>query len=162
MNYHYGYMLSTILIAITAVGISHAQENPLPVDDWWTTPEFQDGSRLEFIKGYCEFHKSRGEREVFGKIVFEDREILQASVYLTGFNMMYTEGVDHRVLKSRVDIWVNEIWINDPVNNPWDHVYGSTLQLKLRYGMEDEDTQNSDDYNNAWIGFNVIALTRPL
>ncbi|MCX7899308.1 MAG: hypothetical protein N2444_04360 [Methylocystis sp.] len=73
--------------------------------------------------------------------------------------MWYTrEGHDHEVMQERVDAWVVGIGIPEPDTGKIadkNHVH-----VKLMYVMKDEDVGDSDDCNDACIGFTVIARTK--
>jgi len=87
------------------------------------------------------------------------RNVLSAEVVLSGFNMWYTRaGHDHEVLRERVDAWITKIGVCAP-DNPTlcDNRY---VSLQLTYAMLDENTGNSDDFNQACIGLTVLARTR--
>ncbi len=126
-----------------------------PADHW----ALGAGEQLEVLRDFICFNEGRaGERVAYKNVVFF-RNVLSAEVVLSGFNMWYTrEGHDHEVMQERVDAWVNKIGLCD-VDNPTlcDNRY---VSLKFMYAMRDENTSDSDDFNQACIGFTVLARTR--
>ena len=123
----------------------------------WSTPALAGANeRLEILRDYVHFGEGKaGERVTYTTVRFE-QPVVHAEAFLSGFNMFYTrEGHDHEVMNERVDVWVDKIGVKQA-----DDVDPRAVQLKLMYQMQDEDTGDSDDYNDAYIGFTVLALTK--
>lgn len=96
-----------------------------------------------------------GNREKLAYINFKHR-VLDAEVFLSGFNMFYTrEGHDHEVMVDKVDSHVTKKGVRDPDGG----YHPETVEVKLEYNMADEDTSDSDDYNDCFIAFTVLAHT---
>lgn len=111
------------------------------------------------------FNEGRAGERVNYKSVEFSQEVVSAEVFLSGFNMWYTrEGHDHEVMQLRVDAWVDHIGVLNPEFMTEEEIKKAkrSATIKLMYAMTDEDTSDSDDFNDACIGFTVIALTKPL
>lgn len=132
---------------------------------WSTLPLGAAGEKLEFVRDFVCFHEGRSGERITYKVVEFSQEVKFAEVFLSGFNMWYTrEEHDHEVMQLRVDAWVDNI--GTPVNPEFltkEEIENKKKQVsvKLMYMMTDEDTTDDDDYNDACIGFTVVALTKP-
>jgi hypothetical protein len=126
---------------------------------WSTIPLGASGEKLEFLRDYACFGEDRaGERTTF-KVIEFSQEVVFAEIFLSGFNMWYTrEGHDHEVMQLRVDAWIEQIGHKAGSE---DFMSDRNVKIKLMYVMTDEDTSDSDDFNEACIGFTVVALTKP-
>jgi hypothetical protein len=122
------------------------------------------GEKLEFLRDYACFNEGRaGERTVYKTVEFS-QEVVSAEVFLSGFNMWYTrEGHDHEVMQLRVDAFIDSIGCGNPEFKTPEQIkqLNRSVVVKLMYVMTDEDTSDSDDFNDACIGFTVAALTKP-
>lgn len=127
-------------------------------------PLSASGEKLEFIRDFKCFNEGRaGERIEYQTVEFS-QEVVFAEVFISGFNMWYTrEGHDHEVMQLRVDAWVDQIGVSNPEFMTEEEIKKGerSVSIKLMYVMTDEDTSDSDDFNDACIGFTVVALTKP-
>jgi hypothetical protein len=146
-------MLSGILTLTTISTTRLALAFP---NDRWA---LQSGEHLEVLRDYACFGEGKaGERTTYKTVTFS-KDVLSAEVFISGFNMWYTrEGHDHEVMQERVDAWINGIGIREPDSGKITNK--NHVAVKLMYVMKDEDTGDSDDFNNACIGFTVIARTK--
>ena len=123
---------------------------------WATQAIPTTGERLEVLRDYVHFGEGKaGERTTY-KIVRFAHPVQHAEAFISGFNMFYTrEDHDHEVMKERVDVFIDKIGVKQV-----DVVDQRAVQVKVMYQMEDEDTSDSDDYNDAYVGFTVLAVTK--
>lgn len=132
------------------------------VEKTWTSPAFgQAGECLEFIRGAVNFgERKAGDETPYpgppGAVVKFSRPVLHAEVFLSGFNLWQTRGGDSEVAQIRVDAHVESIGYGDPDSPD----YGKKVALDLVYSLRDEDPTGSEDYNDAWIGFTVLGVTK--
>jgi len=145
----FGIMVCTLS---TVVAIDPVQA--FPTQHWVLGP----GEQFEVLRDSLCFGEGRaGERTAY-KIVKLSKNVLSAEVFISGFKIWYTrEGHDHEVLEQRVEAWVDSIGVSEPGSAVPDK---SLIRVKLVYSMRDEDTTDEDDFNDACIGFTVIARTR--
>ncbi len=127
----------------------------------WSTPALgPNNEHFEVLRDYAHFGEDRaGERVIYKTVIFE-HPVLNAEVFLSGFNIFYTrEGHDHEVMQHRVDAWVDQIGVNTGpgIDPPYN---SKAVSVKLMYSLTDEDTSDDDDYNDAYIGFTVLARTK--
>jgi hypothetical protein len=130
---------------------------------WSTLPLGASGEKLEFIRDYDCFNEGRaGERVVYKEVEFSQK-VEFAEVFLSGFNMWYTKGGDCEVMQIRVDAWVEAIGAQAPdyFSVEARKKAERTVKVKLMYALTDEDTTGPEDFNDACIGFTVVALTKP-
>lgn len=123
---------------------------------WSTSAIGSSKEHFEVLRDFVHFGEGRaGERVTYKTVVFS-HPVLHAEVFLSGFNMFYTrEGHDHEVMYERVDAWVDKIGVKQV-----DTIDPRAVSVKLMYQMADEDTSDSDDFNDCYIGFTVLALTK--
>lgn len=142
----YGFAL---VVVICSTGNAYA----FPTDQWVVNP----GEYLEIVRDFvCFGEGSAGSRQAYRSKQFS-REVLSAEVMISGFNMWYTrEGHAHGVLNENVDAWVVG-YLEDPDSHQIDR---RMINLKFQYVMVDDIPVNSDDYNDACIGYTVIARTK--
>jgi hypothetical protein len=122
----------------------------------WSTPLGTDNEHFEVLRDHVHFGEGRaGERVTYKTVVFK-HPVVNAEVFLSGFNMFYTrQDNDHEVMHERVDAWVDKIGVKQV-----DTLDPRAISVKLMYHMADEDTSHSDDYNDCYIGFTVLAHTK--
>jgi hypothetical protein len=154
-----------VLLCLLLVTISISGVNGLSGERSWSTPNFADGSRLDYVWGYkCFGEDKAGDRIGYDSIIFKGRDIIDFSVFLTGYNKWYTrEGNDHEVMQDRIDVWPN--WpnhITDYKDPDGAIKYGEIANIKFEFALADEDTGDSDDYYDACIAVCVVARTKPL
>jgi hypothetical protein len=137
---------------------------------WVAQPE----ERIEVLRDYVCFgpafpsEESGGERTRIENVTLTG-DVLAAEVFLSGFNIWYTDGADHEVRQHRVDAFVQDI--GHPVNlcnaNPRppetrcpQHIPGPdprVVTLRLMYELSDAGLSGATE---ACIGYTVIASTR--
>lgn len=151
-------VIVSAISAIVAVNLVHAYPQ-----DLWTV---QSGEQLEVLRDYVCFGEGRaGEREITKGVTFS-RDVLSAEVFISGFNMWYTkEGHDHEVSQLRVDAWVYALGVgkgcgSEPETRCTDPPDPKNVGLRFMYAMTDENTGDDDDFNDACIGFTVLARTK--
>ena len=139
-----------LAVAICNTGNAYA----FPAAQWVINP----GEYVEIVRDFVCFGEGRaGYRTASASKQFS-REVLSAEVMISGFNMWYTrERHDHAVLNENVDAWVVAIGLPDPDTGQVDRRF---VALKFQYAMVDKDTSGSDDYNDACIGYTVMARTK--
>lgn len=136
---------------------------PMYQPHWSSVPLDPAGHKLEFIRTYKCFTEGRaGERVVYKDIEFSQK-VEFAEVILSGFNMWYTRGGDCEVQQIRIDAWIESIGAQAPDYFTEEARLRAerTVKVKLMYTLIDEDPTGPEDFNDACIGFTVIALTRP-
>lgn len=149
-----GALLASILPGAPATRMAEAQGSHWAV---------QPGEQIEVLRDYVCFEEGRaGERRTAKTVTFF-KPVLSAEVFLSGFNIWYTRGGDSEVRQHRVDAWVDAI--NVAPNYPPD-TRGpglpdpKSVRLRFVYALTDEDTSGGEDFNDACIGFTVIARTK--
>jgi hypothetical protein len=123
----------------------------------------QPGEQIEVLRDYVCFEEGRaGERKTARTVTFY-KPVLSAEVFLSGFNIWYTRGGDSEVRQHRVDAWVDAINVA-PNYPPGTRGPGlpdpKSVRLSFIYALTDEDTGGGEDFNDACIGFTVIARTK--
>ena len=122
-----------------------------PQDHW----VLQSGEQLEVLRHYVCFGEGKaGERTKEPTVRFS-KAVLSAEVFISGFNMWQTRGGDSEIAQARIDAWVTEIGpqivdTKDP----------RSVKLKFMYSLKDEDPTGGEDFNDACIGYTVIAKTK--
>ena len=139
-----------VFLAITLCNSAAA----FPEDSW----AVQAGERLQVVRDHvCFGSDNSGERVTYKEVRFSG-EVLSAEVLISGFNIWQTKGGDSELSQLRIDAWVTGIGIPEPdsgvVGNK-DRVF-----LKLMYSFKDEDVSGPEDFNDACIGYTVIARTK--
>jgi len=129
-----------------------------PRNSWAAPPD-----QIEVLRDYGCFDEGRaGERTTMKTVTFS-RPVVSAEVFLSGFNLWQTRGGDTEVRQIRVDSWVDAINVA-PNNPPGTRSPGlpdpKSVRVKLMYMLVDEDPTGSEDFNDACIGFTVIARTQ--
>lgn len=133
--------------------------------NWSTMPLGANGQKLEFNRDYVCFSEDRaGERVTYKEVMFSQKPVT-AEVILSGFNMWYTRGGDCEVTQIRVDAWIDcigtEGWNPEFKTKEEIEKKERTVSIKFMYTLKDEDPTGPEDFNDACIGFTVIALTQP-
>ena len=73
--------------------------------------------------------------------------LLQADAYLSGFDTWYTrDHSDHELMRLNFDALAVQVYQLERM-----------VQLRLRFQLTDEDTNDDDDFNEAWLGLVVVA-----
>lgn len=128
----------------------------------WSVPIGSGGERIEFIRDWTHLREARCGENVVYPFVECDQKVVNASVFLSGFNIRQTRGGDSEVSQIRVESWVDEPSGIDDVASPEQIKKAErTVNLKLMYVLKDEDPTGDEDFNEGAIGFTVIAHTVP-
>lgn len=139
-------------VAIMLGAVTQSQAYP---DNHWAV---EAGDRLEVLRDFVCFKEGQaGERTEYKGVTFS-REVLSAEVYISGFNIWQTKGGDSEVSQIRIDAFVTAIGTPDPDSG----VVGAKefVALKFIYVLKDEDSSGPEDFNDACIGFTVVAKTK--
>jgi hypothetical protein len=119
----------------------------------------QSGEQLEVLRDYICFNEGKAGERTTTKTVLFSKDVLSAEVVLSGFNVWQTRGGDSEVAQVRIDSWVTGIGTPDP-DNPKNIGNRNQVHLKFMYSLKDEDPTGKEDYNDACIGFTVVAKTK--
>jgi hypothetical protein len=152
-------LISLMMTCGLIIGIWTRLAYAFPENHW----VLQSGEQLEVLRDFVCFGEDKaGERTAY-KIVTFQKGVLSAEVFLSGFNIWQTRGGDSEVAQIRVDAWVNVIGVGKP-GPPGTRGPGlpdpKNVSLKFMYSLKDEDPSGSEDFNDACIGFTVIAKTK--
>lgn len=121
----------------------------------WSISLGSDKEHLEVLRDTYHFGEDRAGQREKDLIVRFEHDVSHAEVFLSGFNMFYTrEEHDHEVMYERVNAWVTEV-----APTQVDTKDPRAVKVKLMYHMADEDTSHSDDFNDCYIDYTVLAHT---
>jgi hypothetical protein len=132
------------------------------IDNRLESPPFgAGGERIEICRGTVRFDERRaGDTTPYqgppGPVVEFGHRVLWAEVLLSGFHLWQTRGGDSEVADLAVDAHVESIGFGEPD----DPASRRKVLLKLQYWFKDEDPTGGEDFNDCFIGFTVIALTK--
>lgn len=135
----------------------------VPVRPAWAFPQehwvLQAGEQLEVLRDHVCFGEGKAGERLQYKAVSFSKDVLAAEVFISGFNVWQTRGGDSEVSQFRIDAWINGIGTPDP-DNPSSIGNKNQVSLKFMYKSTDEDPTGGEDYNDACIGFTVLAKTK--
>ncbi len=128
----------------------------------WEIP-LANNEKLEFFRDWGHIGDDRaGERSIYKAVSFSQK-VVNAEVFISGFNIRQTRGGDTQVSQIRVDAWIESMGsqAHDYFNPGERQEAERRVTVKLLFTLVDEDPTGHEDFNEANIGFTVIAHTVP-